>query len=78
VYSCAGGSAKTPIKRFEESGVSRVACPGCGRTWTLAPRGGVLRFKSHDKRKTDTPHAERRWARGEGETDWDVVEGERG
>jgi len=66
------------IKRFEESGVSFVECPGCGRTWTLSPRGGVLRFKSHDKRKKDTPNTGQRWARGEGETDWDVVGEERG
>jgi hypothetical protein len=71
------GVVQIPPKRFEESGVARVECPGCGRTWTLSPRSGVLRFKSHDKRKTTTPHAERRWAKGEGETGWDVVEGER-
>jgi hypothetical protein len=53
-----------------------VECPGCGRVWTLSPRSGVLRFKSHDKRKTDTPNTGRRWARGEGETDWNVVGGE--
>jgi hypothetical protein len=64
-----------PLKRFEESGVSLVECPDCGRTWTLSPRGGVLRFKSHDKRKTNAPVTSRRWAKGE--TDWDAVSGER-
>jgi hypothetical protein len=69
------GVVSIDLKRFEESGVSLVECPGCRRTWTLAPRSGVLRFKSHDKRKTNTPNTGRRWARGERETDWDVVEG---
>jgi hypothetical protein len=72
------GVVPIDIERFEQSGVSLVECPGCGRAWTLTPRGGVLRFKSHDKRKTNTSVASRRWARGEGETDWNVVEGERG
>jgi ubiquinone/menaquinone biosynthesis C-methylase UbiE len=34
------------------------------------------RSASHDKRKTKTPVTSRRWARGEGETDWDVAGGE--
>ncbi len=38
---------------------------------TLEPYGGVLRFKSHDKRKTNTPNIGQRWARGE--TNWDVI-----
>jgi hypothetical protein len=71
------GEVPIDIKRFEESSVSLVECPDCGRTWTLSPRGGVLRFKSHDKRKTNTPNTGRRWAREEGETDWNVVGGER-
>lgn len=67
------GVVHISLQRFEESGVARVECPGCGRVWTLSPSGGVLRFKSHDKRKTDTPNTGRRWARGE--TDWNVVGG---
>src|SRR5215469_7862712 len=43
--------------------------------WTLSPSGGVLRFKSHDERKMNTLNTRRRWARGEGETDWDVIGG---
>jgi len=69
------GVVPIDLKRFEGSGVALVECPKCGRTWTLSPRGGVLRFKSHDKRKTDTPNTGRRWARGEREIDWDVVGG---
>ena len=69
------GEVQISLQRFEESGVARVECPGCGRAWTLSPSGGVLRFKSHDIRKTNTPNTGRRWARGEGETDWNVVGG---
>ncbi|SRR6266571_162048 len=67
------GDVQISLKRFEESGVARVECPGCGRTWTLSPSGGVLHFKSHDKRKMNTPNTGRRWARGEGKTDWNMV-----
>jgi hypothetical protein len=69
------GGVQISLKRFEESGVARVECPGCGRTWALSPSGGVLHFKSHDKRKMNAPNTGRRWARGEGETDWNVVGG---
>jgi len=67
------GVVPIALQRFEQSGVSAVECPGCGRVWTLSPSGGVLRFKSHDKRKMNTPNTRRRWVRGERETDWDVV-----
>ena len=69
------GVVPIDIKRFEESGVTVVECPGCACTRTLEPHGGVLRFKAHNKRKTNTPNTGQRWARGEGETDWDVVGG---
>ncbi len=67
------GVVPIDIKRFEESGVSLVECPDCGRAWTLSPRGGVLRFKSRDKRKTTTPITGQRWARID--SDWDIVGG---
>jgi AAA domain len=67
------GIVPIALQRFEQSGVSVVECPGCGRVWTLSPSCGVLRFKSHDKRKMNTPNTRRRWVRGERETDWDVV-----
>jgi len=60
------------LKRFQESGVTLVECPDCACTRTLEPHGGVLRFKTHNKRKTTTPNTERRWAAKEA-TDWDVV-----
>jgi hypothetical protein len=69
------GIVSIALQRFAQSGVSAVECPGCGRVWTLSPSGGVLRFKAHPKRKTNTPKTGRRWARGETETDWDVVGG---
>src|SRR5205807_10157222 len=53
------GVVPIALQRFEQSGVSLVECPGCGRAWTLSPSGGVLRFKSHPKRKTNTPNAGR-------------------
>jgi AAA domain len=67
------GIVQIPLKRFEESGVALVECPGCGRAWTLAPRGGGLRFKSHDRRKTTTPVTSKRWARMD--SDWNGVGG---
>lgn len=47
------GGVPIDIKRFEQSGVSLVECPGCGRAWTLSPGGGGLRFKAHPRRKTN-------------------------
>jgi hypothetical protein len=69
------GIVPIALQRFKQSGVSVVECPGCGRAWSLSPGGGVLRFKAHPKRKTNTPATSRRWARGKDETDWDVVGG---
>jgi len=63
------------LKRFLDSGIGLVECPDCVCTRTLKPHGGVLQFKHHDKRKTNTPNTEPRWAKVE--TDWDVVGAER-
>src|SRR5260370_29830502 len=70
------GIVPIDLNRFVESGVALVECPDCGRAWTLSPSGGVLRFKSHDKRKMNTPNTGRRWERRGGGTDWNVVGGE--
>lgn len=67
------GVVPIDINRYLSSGVTLVECPACACTRTLEPHGGVLRFKSHNKRKTTTPNTGRRWARGE--TSWDVVNG---
>ena len=61
------------LQRFLESGIRLVECPECQATRTLEPHGGVLRFKSHDKRKTTTPNTGQRWARID--SDLDVVGG---
>ena len=61
-------------KRFLDSGISLVECPQCARMRSLEPRNGVLRFPSHDKRKIRTPNTDQRWVQGE--TAWEVVEGE--
>src|SRR3989441_7770449 len=58
---------------FLHSGVARVECPTCAAMRSLALRKGVLRFPSHDQRKTRTPQTERRWARQD--TRWEVVGG---
>lgn len=68
------GIVPIDLKRFLESGVALVECPDCAATRTLEPRSGVLRFKSHDKRKTNTPNTGKRWA-AKGKTDWEVVGG---
>jgi hypothetical protein len=60
--------------RFLDSGVALVACPRCARTRSLAPRKGVLRFPSHDKRKRHAPVTSQRWVMGD--TIWEVVGGE--
>jgi hypothetical protein len=61
------------LTRFRESGVALVECPNCACTRSLEPRGGVLRFKPHDRRKTTTPNTGKRWVRID--SDWKVVGG---
>ncbi len=63
------------LKRFTDSGINLVECPDCGRMRSLSPVKGVLRFKSHTRRKQQTPLTEKRWS-SSGKTDWDVVGGE--
>ncbi len=69
------GVVPIELKRFLDSGVALVECPNCARTRSLEPRSGVLRFPSHDKRKTHTPNTEQRWAIEQ--TIWEVIGGER-
>jgi len=64
------------LNRFLENGVTLVECPDCAATRTLKPHSGVLRFKSHDKRKTTTPNTEPRWVRGK--VAWEIVGDSRG
>jgi len=65
------GVVSIELKHFTDSGVRLVECPECASTRTLSPRNGVLRFPSHDKRKTHTPTTSPRWAQVE--TAWNVV-----
>jgi hypothetical protein len=62
------------LQVFQASSTHLVECPHCGATRTLAPHRGVLRFTSHDKRKTKAPVTGVRWAMRE--TLWQVVGGE--
>ncbi len=68
------GLVSIDLKRFQDSDTQLVECPGCGRTRTLTPSKGVLRFKPHEKRKMNTPNTEKRWV--EVDSDWKVVGGE--
>jgi hypothetical protein len=68
------GMVPIELKHFLDSGIGRVECPDCACTRTLKSQGGVLRFKSHDKRKTPTLNTDQRWARCE--TIWEAVGGE--
>ena len=69
-------SGVVPIepRRFLDGGVLLVECPDCAATRSISPHNGVLRFPSHDKRKTRTPVTSQRWAMCE--TIWEVVGGE--
>ena len=67
------GAVPIDLNRFVDSGIALVECPDCGRAWTLSPQSGVLRFKAHDKRKTQAQTTSRRWARID--SVWDMVGG---
>ncbi len=60
------------LKRFTASSVSSVECLLCGRTRSLSPVKGVLRFPPHEPRKVQTKVQGKRWS-ASGKTDWDVV-----
>ena len=68
------GVVSIALQRFLDSGVTQGECPNCARTRSLAPSKGLLRFPSHDKRKTNAPVTGVRWAMRE--TIWEVVGGE--
>ena len=60
-------------QRFLDGGTLNVECPECAAMRSLEPRRGVLRFPSHDKRKTRTPQTGQRWVKRE--TAWEVAGG---
>ena len=59
-------------KRWTESSVTLVECPRCGRTRSLTPVKGVIRFPPHEPRKIQTEVKGKRWS-ATGKTDWGVV-----
>ena len=63
------------LKRFTASSVTSVECPRCGRTRSLSPVKGILRFPPHEPRKIQTSVTSKRWS-ATGTTDWDMVGGE--
>ena len=65
------GVVEIDLQRFLTSSTHLVECPGCGRTRTLSPSKGVLRFPPHTKRKTKANGSSERWAMCE--TIWEVV-----
>ncbi len=73
---CTFSRTVVPIdpKRWAESSVTSVECPDCGRTRSLSPVKGVLRFPPHEPRKIQTEVHGKRWA-ASGKTDWEVVGG---
>jgi DNA-directed RNA polymerase subunit M/transcription elongation factor TFIIS len=64
------------LKRFTASGVTSVECPLCGRTRSLSPGKGVLRFPPHEPRKSQTKVSGLHWATSD-KTNWGVIGGER-
>ncbi|MFL5664325.1 MAG: TniB family NTP-binding protein [Ktedonobacteraceae bacterium] len=68
-------SGVVPIeaRRFLDSGTRLVECPDCAAMRSLELQKGLLRFKSHDKRKTTTLNTEERWTRVD--LVWSVVRG---
>lgn len=67
------GVVEIAPQRFLTSGIAGVECPDCAARRSLVLRHGILRFPSHDPRKTRTPQTERRWVRQD--TRWEVVGG---
>lgn len=65
------GVVPIDLQQFLGSGVTLVECPDCTSTSALAPHNGILRFKSHNRRKTRSFSTESRWARRE--MNWGVV-----
>ncbi|OLE31406.1 MAG: hypothetical protein AUG45_13325 [Ktedonobacter sp. 13_1_20CM_3_54_15] len=65
------GVVPIDLQLFLDSGVLLVECPDCTSTSALSPHNGILRFKSHNRRKTRSLSTEPRWAKRE--MNWGVV-----
>jgi hypothetical protein len=65
------GIVPIDLQQFLDSSVPLVECPDCTSTSALSPHNGILRFKSHNRRKTRSLSTEPRWAKRE--MNWGVV-----
>jgi hypothetical protein len=59
------GGVPIDLQQFLDSGIHRVECPDCTSISLLAPHNGIIRFKSHNRRKTRSLSTEPRWAKRE-------------
>jgi hypothetical protein len=59
------GVVPIDLQQFLDSGIHRVECPDCTSISSLTPHNGILRFKSHNRRKTRSLSTEPRWAKRE-------------
>ncbi len=59
------GVVPIDLQQFLDSGIHLVECPDCTSTSSLSPHNGILRFKSHNRRKTRSLSTEPRWAKRE-------------
>ena len=59
------GVVPIDLQQFLNSGIHLVECPDCTSTSSLSPHNGILRFKSHNRRKTRSHSTVPRWAKRE-------------
>ncbi len=59
------GALSLSGEQMRASGIFRVECPVCLMMRTLAPKGATVHFPTHNKRKTNRPHHEKRWVQRE-------------
>ena len=59
------GTIQINAQRFRDSGIERVECPECHALRQMTLRHDILRYPSHEKRKTRVAHTGPRWVQGE-------------
>ena len=64
--SFSGSVIEIPVGTMRDTGILKVECPECLCMRSPTPQGEVMRFPSHDPRKTRTPNREARWVKREG------------
>lgn len=67
------GRVEIISKQFLDSGIVQVECPECQALRQVTSSRGVLRYPSHDKRKTRNAQTEQRWVQGE--MGWEGISG---